>query len=404
MGIALSELEITSSSIPAESTSRRLDAELIEPVASTVNAIVSKAANGYRPNSKVNKMEQNPENYFDNALAVRGRTEDPWTANSVYFEYTRAANPIAVGTISQVPPMRFGAELYASGPSRVVPLDVSSFLRVPSPATSPALCANFMRIYAGDRLHTEVNASSQMFYVMSGRGSTQVDGAAIAWEKGDFLTLPASSGGHDHRAFEDSTLYWVHDQPLLRYLGAKADQTRFPPTHYAHRDAQRALEEVAADPDAAARSRISVLLANRTLEQTLTITHVQWAMYGILPRGSFQPPHRHQSVALDLILECGPGCYTLLGDLDESGKHLINVERIDWVANSAFITPPGRWHSHHNESGADTHLIPIQDAGLHTYLRTLDIRFMDKKQAEKALDTSFDISPNNSLTSLAAGR
>jgi len=28
-----------------------------------------------------------------------------------------------------------------------------------------------------------------------------------------------------------------------------------------------------------------------------------------------------------------------------------------------------------NESGAPAHLIPIQDAGLHTYLRTLDIQF-----------------------------
>ncbi|HWU39964.1 MAG TPA: hypothetical protein VN203_20120 [Candidatus Acidoferrum sp.] len=34
--------------------------------------------------------------------------------------------------------------------------------------------------------------------------------------------------------------------------------------------------------------------------------------------------------------------------------------------------------SHHNESGAPAHLMPIQDAGLHTYLRTLDIKFFHK--------------------------
>jgi hypothetical protein len=39
------------------------------------------------------------------------------------------------------------------------------------------------------------------------------------------------------------------------------------------------------------------------------------------------------------------------------------------------VTPPGLWHSHHNESGRSAHLVPIQDAGLHTYLRSLDIRF-----------------------------
>lgn len=26
----------------------------------------------------------------------------------------------------------------------------------------------------------------------------------------------------------------------------------------------------------------------------------------------------------------------------------------------------GYWHSHHNESGEDAHVLPIQDAGLHT--------------------------------------
>jgi gentisate 1,2-dioxygenase len=40
-----------------------------------------------------------------------------------------------------------------------------------------------------------------------------------------------------------------------------------------------------------------------------------------------------------------------------------------------FVTPPGLWHSHHNESGHPAHILPIQDAGLHTFLRTLDIRF-----------------------------
>jgi hypothetical protein len=40
-----------------------------------------------------------------------------------------------------------------------------------------------------------------------------------------------------------------------------------------------------------------------------------------------------------------------------------------------FVTPPGLWPSHHNESGHPAHIRPIQDAGLLTHLRTLDIRF-----------------------------
>jgi gentisate 1,2-dioxygenase len=39
------------------------------------------------------------------------------------------------------------------------------------------------------------------------------------------------------------------------------------------------------------------------------------------------------------------------------------------------VTPPGWWHSHHNESDEDAIVLPVQDAGLHTYLQTLDIQF-----------------------------
>lgn len=40
-----------------------------------------------------------------------------------------------------------------------------------------------------------------------------------------------------------------------------------------------------------------------------------------------------------------------------------------------FVTPPGWWHSHHNENDTPAWVLPMQDAGLYTYQRTLDIRF-----------------------------
>jgi gentisate 1,2-dioxygenase len=107
----------------------------------------------------------------------------------------------------------------------------------------------------------------------------------------------------------------------------------------------------------------------------MTITHVMWAMFGLLPVGAVQAPHRHQSVAVDLVVDAKPGCYTMVGkSLDKHG-HVADGQRFDWHPHSVFVTPPGLWHSHHNESGHPAHILPIQDAGLHTYLRTLDIRF-----------------------------
>ena len=135
------------------------------------------------------------------------------------------------------------------------------------------------------------------------------------------------------------------------------------------------LVQIVRDPEAPHRSRISVLLANVATPQTLTITHTLWAMLGVLPPGRVQRPHRHQSVALDLITECAPGCYSLVGTQLGSDGAIIDPIRVDWEPAGAFVTPPGHWHSHHNESGRPAYLVPIQDAGLHTYLRSLDIRF-----------------------------
>lgn len=98
-------------------------------------------------------------------------------------------------------------------------------------------------------------------------------------------------------------------------------------------------------------------------------------MFGIVRPGSIQKPHRHQSVALDFIVSCGPGCYTLIGrDIDTDGN-IVNPTRQDWTSGMVFVTPPGYWHAHFNEGDTRSYVLPLQDAGLQTYLRSLDIRF-----------------------------
>ena len=296
------------------------------------------------------------------------------TRDGLFFEYSRAADPLHSGAITPIPYAEFPSTLHEQGPTRVVPLDLSRQLRCPGPATSPSLCANFVRIHPAESLSVEPNASSQLYFVLRGRGQTQFRDVTIPWETGDFLTLPAG-GQAIHSAQEDAALYWVHDEPIIRYFGARAETPTFRPTLYRAAEAKAELAKAEADPHAKNRSRVSVLLANRACDQTLTVTPSLWAMFGILPVAAAQAPHRHQSVALDLIISCQPGCYTLVGsNLDEHGR-ILDPERVDWKPASAFVTPPGLWHAHYNESGTPAYLLPIQDAGLQTYLRTLDIRF-----------------------------
>ena len=301
---------------------------------------------------------------------------DELTQDALFYEYSRAADPIGSGALPTVPHAEFSATLHEQGPTRVIPLDLSRQLGCPGPATSPSLCANFLHIRPGESIRVQPNASSQLYFVMRGRGQTQFGDTQFPWGTGDFVTLPAGNAAV-HQAENDAALYWVHDEPMVRYLGARAESPTFRPTLYRAEEARAELAKAEADPEAQRRSRISVLLANRACDQTLTVTPTLWAMLGVLPVGDVQAPHRHQSVALDFIIDCKPGCYTLIGkDLDDHGR-IIDPERVDWKPASAFVTPPGLWHTHFNESGTAAYLLPIQDAGLQTYLRTLDIRFSD---------------------------
>lgn len=63
-----------------------------------------------------------------------------------------------------------------------MPLDLSDDLRTEGPATSSGLVANFIRINAGEHVKTAPNATSELYYVLDGRGFSVVDGSMIVWE------------------------------------------------------------------------------------------------------------------------------------------------------------------------------------------------------------------------------
>jgi gentisate 1,2-dioxygenase len=295
------------------------------------------------------------------------------TREAEIFEYSKAADPISSGATPRVPIKLFSRDLYAEGETRVVPLDLSTELKTPYPVTGPSVLANFVRIKAGESLPTSADATSEFFYVIRGSGHTDTEEGSIPWNEGDIFALPGIAA--THHADTETSLYMVNDSPLLAYLGVQKSHSRFRPTLYTHNMIMAELEGAKNDPDAGKRSRVSVLLANRNFAQTLTITHTLWAMFGIVSPGARQLPHRHQSVALDFVVDAKPGVYTLLGpELDVQGN-IKDARRVDWVKGAAFVTPAGYWHEHVNESGADAFVMPIQDAGLHSYLRTLDIQF-----------------------------
>jgi len=294
-----------------------------------------------------------------------------WQQQVQNWEYTSAATP----DLTPIPFQSFPSSLHQTDKTTIIPLDIASHLGTHYPASSPNLLANYIHICAGDSIPSSINASSEIFYIMQGSGKSIMDDGMIEWQQGDVFTLPCIQN-IVHQASSDSVIYWVHDAPLLHYLGVKATQARFRPAFYHHDDLLRevhAIKDIAIQEN---RNRAGVILGNLDCAANKTITHDMWSLLNILPKHSMQKPHRHNSVALDLAISAGENTYTLMGKEIDANGQIIDPIRADWEPNSVFITPPAWWHSHHNESDQDAYVFPVQDAGLHTYARTLDIQFV----------------------------
>jgi gentisate 1,2-dioxygenase len=293
-----------------------------------------------------------------------------WASRCAHWEYSSAATP----DLRDVPIKIFPASLHDSGETRVIPLDLSEHLETDYLATAPGLLASYIRICANEHIQCSANASSEIFYVMSGAGYSETDFGRVDWRQGDAFSLPVNSG-ITHHAEEDAALAWGHDGPFFDYMGGTATEKRFEPAYYSREALIAASEDVREAGIRENRNRNGIILGNKACTKTKTMTHSMWSLYNFIPANAVQKPHRHQSVAIDLALSAGPNTYTLIGEDIDGDGNIIDPVKVPWSAHSIFVTPPGWWHSHHNEDEDAAYVFPFQDAGLHTYLRTLDIRF-----------------------------
>lgn len=307
-----------------------------------------------------------------------GNDVSKWENNVEIFDYEEASNP----SMKPMPVFVHHPELHQNGLTRVIPFEINQELDIDEKCTSPNLMASFIRICVGENIDTQATATSQAFYVIRGKGKTTSEHGEIEWNTGDLFVLPLTNGTINHLCLQDeeyggAALYWVHDQPLMNYLGVTPCVAKFEPTLYTRERMLAAVQEITETTKNEHCNRLGILLGNKACQQTKTLTHVMWSLLNSIPPNTIQKPHRHNSVALDLAVSTESNVYTLMGrDIDSEGN-IIDPIRCDWVSGGVFTTPPGWWHSHHNESDKIAWVLPIQDAGLFTHQRTLDIRFAD---------------------------
>jgi len=295
-----------------------------------------------------------------------------WQEQILSWEYDSSANP----NLADIPIHAFPAELHEEGETAIIELDLSSTIETDYPATTPNLLANYIHIKPNENISTQVNSTSEVFFVMRGSGYTETDQGKIEWKKGDVFTLPSNTG-LTHNAIQDSAICWVHDSPLLNYIGAVAGKARFQPAFYSQEYLEGEISRIREAGIKENRNRNGVILGNPASEKTRTMTHSMWSLYNLLPKGAVQKPHRHNSVAIDLaVYAADENVYTMIGkEIDDEGNIIDPIKAV-WKPNTVFVTPPGWWHAHYNESDEDAYVFPMQDAGLQINMRTLDIQFV----------------------------
>ena len=284
--------------------------------------------------------------------------------SEIYLEYTNAAVPVI---------------------SKLEPQTIS--YKENTCIETPNLFARYFHFDKNDILEDNLlEASSHVYYVVNGSGKTKISNSkTFVWKKGDVFIIPYTKTKVVHNSFmKDTILFTVDDSPLLRFLNALPNKSRFSHVHYKNDTMLNEIARFSKEEGAKDRNRNGVLLTNPEMvkENMNTLTHTMWSLMNMTPAKTIQKPHRHNSIAIDLCVDIDfkaekkEQVYTLMSkDIDKNGN-LINPVKIPWKKNCTFTTPPGWWHSHHNESNKPAWVFPVQDAGLHTYLRTLDIQFI----------------------------
>jgi len=294
------------------------------------------------------------------------RAPSPYTANARYLTSLDGFNI----KHPAIPPHVFRAErdrvLAPDAATGLVALDLSTVLGLGYPATTPFILSRFARIRAGETLATEFRASTELYHVIRGSGITRVAGGEpMAWHAADTFCLPGGATMH-HAAAENTVLWITTNEPQLRFEGLQPPapgQAPIRPALYPMAEIRRRLLGVYLDPRGAAMPGKSINLGNVAIEASRTTTpSFTLALNSLLP-GEAQRGHRHNAVAVTLVLG-GERCYSL-----------IDGERADWEPLTVMITPPAAFHSHHNEGNHLALFLIVQDGGVYYHCRTMGFSY-----------------------------
>lgn len=256
----------------------------------------------------------------------------------------------------------------AASPTGFYACDTSDEMACAFPATTPLVLARYARIGAGEEITATFNATGVVCYVISGHGRTEIGKETLNWNTGDVFLLPGGRTTVHYATDEPAVLWLVTNEPLLQFenLQAPAEgQEQTDIVHYPAAEITRQIDllyDIGQDTDTAGSALIfsaDKQQASRNILPTLTLA------MNSLPPGAMQRPHRHNSVAVSLVVR-GDRCYSM-----------IDGQRKDWAPWATTITPPVSVHSHHNDGAERALFLIVQDGGLYYHARAMGFQFVD---------------------------
>lgn len=241
----------------------------------------------------------------------------------------------------------------AAAQTGMVDLDLSSNAGGGSPATTRNLLARYLVIREGEEFQFSAQATSVLFYVIKGSGRSFQEDEVIEWAKGDAFLFPGGESILNEAPGTNAVLFVVTDEPFVSMTGCPVpprEQARVKSTHYTARTIDGQLDDMAAQSGQAASQAI-LIFGNAQFERIGSVAPNMNAGIATLAPGAQQRPHCHDSDTISLCLEC------------EGVHSLIEGDRIDWVANSAILTPAGASHSQHSSGESRMFSFFVQDRG-----------------------------------------
>jgi gentisate 1,2-dioxygenase len=256
-------------------------------------------------------------------------------------------------------------------PTGLIACDRSKEMGCSFPATTPLVLARYARIRAGETLETDFAASGVIGYVIAGSGSAESGSERIEWKPGDTFVLP---GGIPHTytaSASDAVLWIVTNEPQLAFENLrppKPGEAPTDPVHFPASEVQKQIELLYQIGRGADIAGSALIFSSERQEAIRNVLPTLTVAMNSLPPGKSQRPHRHNSVAVALVIQ-GEGCYSV-----------VDGRRKDWSQWATTITPATSVHAHHNGGGKTAMFLIVQDGGMYAHTRALGFEFVETKE------------------------